>query len=392
MRRFVLSLCLCALFSNGFTSAALAAEVTSPVALTSRSAVLMEAGTGRVLLAKDEHVQLPPASVTKLMVMLLVMEAVSVDRIKLADMVGSGPEACKMGGSQIWLEQGEEMSVADLMKAVSIVSANDASVALAEHVAGSEENFVRLMNKRAAALGMKNTNYINCTGLTPDDGSDRRTMTTAYDQAILAREVLKYPYVLRWTGTWIDYLRGGQSFLRNTNNLVRFYDGCDGLKTGFTEEAGFCLVATANRAGVRLIAVTMNAPTAQARQSEIGKMFNYGFSQLKAYQFYKGGEVVAHLPVSLGQRDQVPVAVARELSIVVDRETTQEPAKAFYLPRKVTAPITQGKVLGKIVISLGKKEYARVDLIAAATVPRCGFWKTFGKVFVETFASLFKRG
>lgn len=375
--------------------ALLAAEQSAaklPVAVSSRSAILMEASQGKILLAKDERAILPPASVTKLMLMLLVMESVDAGKIKLTDVVTASPEACKMGGSQIWLEQGEQMTVADLMKAVSIVSANDASVALAEYLAGSETNFVRLMNKRARELGMEDTTYINCTGLTPDDSPHKGNLTSARDQAILAREILKHPSVLGWTGTWIDYLRNGESFLRNTNNLVRFYDGCDGLKTGFTEEAGFCLVATAKKAGVRLIAVVMNAPTANARSEEIGRLFNYGFSQLKAYQFFKGGEIIANLPVQLGKRDRVPVIVAGELSVVVDREVTEAPKKIITLPARVSAPIKKGAVLGRVSVAIAGKECGRVNLAAANDVPRCGFFAALGRVLRETIAGLFKRG
>lgn len=389
MRRLIWLLILASLL---WSPARLAAAEGPPLTLSSQSAVLIEASKGKILMAQDEHAVLAPASVTKLMAMLLVMEAVDAGRINLTDVVTAGPEACKMGGSQIWLEQGEQMTVAELMKAISIVSANDATVALAEHLSGSEENFVHLMNKRAKELGMKDTVYVNSTGLSPDDPVRKGNMTSAYDQALLAREMLRHPTVLRWTGTWIDYLRGGQSFLRNTNNLVRFYDGCDGLKTGFTEEAGFCLVATAKRAGVRLVAVAMNAQTAQARAAEISKLFNYGFSQLKAFQFYKGGEVVANLPVSLGQRAQVPVVVAEELSAVVDRQVVSVPKKAINLPARVTAPIKQGAVLGRVVVSIDGKECGRVNLIAASTVARSGFWRTLGKVLGEAIASLFKRG
>ena len=229
--------------------------------------------------------------------------------------------------------------------------------------------------------------------MTPDDGPGAKSnLTSAHDQAVLAREVLRHPSLLQWTSTWIDYLRNGQSFLRNTNNLVRFYDGCDGLKTGFTEEAGFCLVATAKRAGVRLIVAIMKAPTSQIRNAEISKLFNYGFSQLKAYQFYKGGEVVANLPVTLGKRAQVPVVVANELAAVVDRNVTASPKTAVTLPTKLTAPIKQGMVLGRVVVTIDGKECGRTNLIAGASVPRSGFFTALGKVIAETIKSLFKRG
>lgn len=391
MRRLVL-IVLVGCFLGSLMLGPVQAAEGPPVTLTSRSAILIEAARGEVLLAKNEEEALPPASVTKLMVMLLAMEAIDSGRLKLTEVVTASPEACKMGGSQIWLEQGEQMTVGELMKAVSIVSANDATVALAEHLAGSEENFVRLMNKRAKALGMKDTVYVNTTGLTPDHPASGGNRTSARDQAILAGETLRHPTVLRWTGTWIDYLRGGQSFLRNTNNLVRFYDGCDGLKTGFTEEAGFCLVATAKRAGVRLIVVVMNAPTSQVRNAEISKLFNYGFSQLKAHLFYRGGEVVANLPVSLGERRQVPVVVANELAAVTARDVVAIPKKAVSLPSRITAPVKQGAILGKVIVTIDGKECGRVNLVAGATVRRTGLFKTLGRVLGEAIAAIFRRG
>ena len=383
---FILALCL------AMVRPALAAAAESPFTLSSRSAILMEAKTGKILFAQDEHAALAPASVTKLMAMLLVMEAVDSGRLKLSELVTASPEACRMGGSQIWLEEGEQMTVADLMKAVAIVSANDATVALAEHLAGSEENFVRLMNERARELGMKDTVYVNATGLTPDDPAKGKNLTSACDQAILAREMLRHPAVLRWTGTWIDYVRDGQSFLRNTNNLVRFYEGCDGLKTGFTDEAGFCLVATAKRAGLRLIAVVMKAPTAAARSAEVTKLFNYGFSRLEAHMLYREGEVVADLPVVLGRKDHVPVVVAEELSVIVERGTAVVPKKRLLLPARVTAPVKRGAVLGQAIAMVDGRECGRAALVAGCSVPRSGFFQTFLKILGGAFQSLFKRG
>lgn len=390
MRRWFF--CLTLILLIGALGLAASAEAEAPFTLSSRSAILMSADTGAILYAKDEHAVLPPASVTKLMVMLLAMEAVDEGRVKLTDTVIASPEACSKGGSQIWLEQGEQMTLADLMKAVSIVSANDASVAVAEHIAGSEESFVRLMNKRAAELGMKDTVYVNSTGLSPDDKSSKGNMTSAYDQALLAREMLKHPAVLNWTGTWIDYLRGGESFLRNTNNLVRFYEGCDGLKTGYTEEAGYCLVATAKRAGVRLIAVVMKASTSSVRSAEITKLMNYGFSRLKAVQVYKQGETVANIPVNLGESRFVPAVVASDLSLIVERDSTAIPKKDITLPAKVTAPVKKGTILGQVVVTLDGEERGRANLVAGADVVRSGFLKTLGRVLAEIWLSLFRRG
>ncbi|HEY8344798.1 MAG TPA: D-alanyl-D-alanine carboxypeptidase family protein, partial [Bacillota bacterium] len=347
-------------------------KTTLPFEIKSESAILMEYSTGEILVEKNARTLLPPASVTKMMVMLLVMEAVDSGQIKLTDKVIASPEACRMGGSQIWLEPGEEMTVAELMKAVGIVSANDASYALAEYVAGSHEEFVRLMNKRAQELGMNNTKYVNTTGLTPDAGEEAN-VTSAYDQAILARELLKHPTVLQWTGTWIDSLRGGESFLRNTNNLVRFYEGCDGLKTGFTDQAGFCLVATAKRNGVRLIAVVMKAPTSQVRSSEISKLLNYGFSQYKAFMVLKAGQVVGKTRVFKGETREVNLVIPQDLLVVLKRDEENEPEVELSIPAKVKAPLTQGQAVGEAVVRVGSEERMKVPLVVGAEVKESGF-------------------
>ena len=359
-----------------------------PFAIKSESAILMEYSTGEILVEKNARALLPPASVTKMMTMLLVMEAVDSGQIKLTDKVIASPEACRMGGSQIWLEPGEEMTVAELMKAVGIVSANDASYALAEYVAGSHEEFVRLMNKRAQELGMNNTKYVNTTGLTPDAGGEAN-VPTAYDQAILARELLKHPTVLQWTGTWIDSLRGGESFLRNTNNLVRFYEGCDGLKTGFTDQAGFCLVATAKRNGVRLIAVVMKAPTSQARSSEISKLLNYGFSQYKAFLVLKAGQVVGKTRVFKGEAREVNLVIPQDLLVVLKRDEENEPEVELSIPAKVRAPLTQGQAVGKAVVRVGSEERMKVPLVAGAEVKESGFFQFILQITRDFLSSLF---
>lgn len=359
-----------------------------PFEIKSESAILMEYSTGEILVEKNAKALLPPASVTKMMTMLLVMEAVDSGQIKLTDKVIASPEACRMGGSQIWLEPGEEMTVAELMKAVGIVSANDASYALAEYVAGSHEEFIRLMNKRAQELGMSNTKYVNTTGLTPDAGGEAN-VTSAYDQAILARELLKHPTVLQWTGTWIDSLRGGESFLRNTNNLVRFYEGCDGLKTGFTDQAGFCLVATAKRNGVRLIAVVMKAPTSQVRSSEISKLLNYGFSQYKAFMVLKAGQVVGKTRVFKGEAREVNLVIPQDLLVVLKREEENEPEVELSIPAKVRAPLTQGQAVGKAVVRVGSEERIKVPLVAGAEVKESGFFQFILQITRDFLSSLF---
>jgi serine-type D-Ala-D-Ala carboxypeptidase (penicillin-binding protein 5/6) len=345
----------------------------SVLKIESPAAVLLEPEGGEVLFKLNSEQKLPPASVTKLMVMLLVLEAVDKGQIKLTDTVTASPEACKMGGSQIWLEPGEQMTVSELLKAVCIVSANDASYALAEHVAGSEENFIALMNKRAAELGLKETNYSNTTGLEPGSGGPGN-ITSAIDMASLAREVIKHPTVFQWTGVWIDSLRNGKSFLRNTNNLVRFYQGCDGLKTGFTNQAGFCLVATAKRQGVRLIAVVMKAPTLKARSSDISKLFNYGFAQYKAHNIYKGGENIGKVTVFKGQQTSINAVVPKELTAVLKRDFKGEIVKTVKLLPLIKAPVQKGQKIGEVTLKAAGKNCGRIDLVADSTVYRASFF------------------
>lgn len=356
----------------------------SELVLESEAAVLIEPVSGEVLIQKNADKKMHPASVTKLMVILLVLEALEQEQIKLADVVTASPEACKMGGSQIWLEPGEQMTVEELLKAVAIVSANDASYALGEHLAGSEENFVALMNKRAQELGLNNTTYVNTTGLEPENGATGN-LTSAVDMGRLAREVLKYPYVLKWSGTWIDYLRGGKSFLRNTNRLVRFYQGCDGLKTGFTGEAGFCLVATAKRDGVRMVAVVMKAATDKSRAKDISSLFNYGFSQYKAYSIYQGGETVGKVRVFRGREKYVNAVVSSELTAVVKRTETGTITKDVKVYGMMQAPVVPGQKVGEVLVSIAGKPCGKVDLVATQAVARSsifGIWSQILKSIV----------
>ncbi|HBE77231.1 MAG TPA: D-alanyl-D-alanine carboxypeptidase, partial [Firmicutes bacterium] len=329
MNKFFKSLLLSTLLVVLLTGLATYAQAEgTALKLESVSAILLEPNSGEVLYQINSEQKLPPASVTKLMVMLLVLEAVDKGQIKLTDQVIASPEACKMGGSQIWLEPGEQMTISELLKAICIVSANDASYALAEHISGSDENFIALMNKRAAELGLKSTHYVNTTGLEPSSGGEGNT-TSAKDMALLAQEVIKHSNVFQWTGKWIESLRGGKSFLRNTNNLVRFYQGCDGLKTGFTHQAGFCLVATAKRKGIRLVAVVMKAPSSEIRSKDISKLFNYGFAQYKAFPIYQGGENLAKVKVFRGRKLSVQAMVAGELTAILKRDFKGEIVKTI---------------------------------------------------------------
>jgi serine-type D-Ala-D-Ala carboxypeptidase (penicillin-binding protein 5/6) len=361
---------------------ALAGEST--LKLDSHSAILIEPVSGEVLYQQNPDQKMPPASVTKLMVMLLALEAIDKQRVKLADVVSASPEACKMGGSQIWLEPGEQMTVAELLKAICIVSANDASYALAEHLAGSEENFVAAMNKRAKELGLKNTSYVNTSGLEPGTGGEGN-ITSAADMAILAREVIKYPLVFQWTGIWIDSLRGGKSFLRNTNNLVRFYRGCDGLKTGFTNAAGFCLAASAKREGVRLIAVVMKSPTSQTRSKDIAKLFNYGFSQFKAHSIFKGGEKVGSIKVFRGRQPSVTAVVPRELTAILKRNQTGTIKKTIRLDPVVNAPVQPGQKIGVVLLEIDGKSCGQMELVADREVKRASLLELWRQILGGIF-------
>ncbi len=343
------------------------------------SAILMEPYSGEILFSKNPDQKLPPASVTKLMVMLLTLEAVDKGQIKLADVISASPEACRMGGSQIWLEPGEEMTVAELLKAVCIVSANDASYALGEYLAGSEENFIDLMNKRVGELGMKSTHFVNTTGLEPDGGGVGN-LTSAADMAVLAREVVKHPIVFKWTGVWIDNLRGGKSFLRNTNKLVRFYRGCDGLKTGYTDKAGYCLVATALRDGVRLIAVVMKSSTIDKRSQDIATMFNYGFSQYKAYRVCQAGEKTGQVKVFRGKESKVDAVVPRELTAILKRNQTGQVIKTVKLDRMVAAPLKKGDRVGEVILTYEGKTCGRMELVAVKDVRRAGFFEIWEQI------------
>lgn len=376
-RKVLLMVCGMIFMVSGPVWGAITAE---RFALKSEAAILMEPTTGTILFQKNPDRKMHPASVTKLMVMLVTLEALNRNQIKLTDVVTASPEACKMGGSQIWLEPGEQMTIAELLKAVSIVSANDASYALAEHLAGSENDFIALMNKRASQLGMKNTVYYNTTGLTPDEGGSGN-LTTVADQAILAREVIKYPMVFQWSGRWIESLRGGKSFLRNTNKLVRFYRGCDGLKTGFTHEAGYCLVATAQRDGVRLIAVAMKAPTIDDRSREISQLFNYGFSRFQAKTIYRGDETVAKIRVLRGETKYVPVKVARKLAAIIQRGATGKIQKTVAIRQSLHAPVQAGQKVGEVTLNFDGKICGKVDLIAGRAVKRATLIQLWREIF-----------
>ena len=347
---------LCALLALG--SSAQALEVSAP------SALLMEKETGTVLFARDEHAKLEPASVTKVMTLLLVLEAIDDGRLALDDMVTVSAHAASMGGSQVYLKEGEQMSVDDMLKAVAVVSGNDAAVALAEHLAGSEEGFVEQMNQRAAELGMADTCFVNCTGL-PAAGH----LTSAHDIAVMSRALIQHPKIRDYTTIWMDSIRGGQFQLANTNKLVRFYEGATGLKTGSTDAAGYCLAATAERDGMELIAVVLKAKTSEQRFESAKSLLNFGFANYTLTDVYPG-QALPPVDVLLGEQDTVQPVLAQSSRILVDKAQLNDVTSELRLCENVEAPVEQGQTVGKAAVYQGESLLEEYEVRAAADAPR----------------------
>lgn len=332
--------------------------------LTSHAALLMEKTTGQILYAQNEHDALPPASVTKIMTVLLTMEAIDSGRIALDDMVTVSAYAAGMGGSQVFLAEGEQMSVDDLLKAVCVSSGNDAAVALAEHVAGVTELFVEQMNNRARELGMKDTHFVNCTGLTAEGH-----VTSAHDIALMSRELLlHHPEVRSYTTIWMDTLRNGTFGLSNTNKLIRFYDGATGLKTGFTQEAGYCISATAERDGMELIAVIMKGNTSDSRNADAKTLLNYGFSTY-ALVDVQPEEPLPALQVTLGAADTVALTLPEEgRTVLLEKSRSGGLTQTVELPEAVPAPLQAGDTVGTLTVSREGETLLTVPIVAAETV------------------------
>ena len=339
------------------------------------SGILMEASTGKVLFEQDADKALPPASVTKIMTLLLVMEAVDGGSISPDDIVTASAHASSMGGSQIYLKEGEQMIVSDMIKSVVISSANDAAVALAEHVAGSEEAFVAKMNEKAAALGMKNTHFENTNGL---DDTAQNHLTSARDIALMSAELItKHPKVLEYSSIWMDSVRGGTFGLTNTNRLIRFYRGANGLKTGSTSKAKFCISATAERDGMTLIAVVMGSPTRDIRNAEASKMLDYGFANYALYRLEK--EDIGEIKVLGGTAQNCKISHG-ELSTVVESAKKGSIEIVTELPESVAAPIKSGDAVGTIRVMSGDTEIGKTDIVAGEDVGKISYFGVFGQI------------
>jgi D-alanyl-D-alanine carboxypeptidase (penicillin-binding protein 5/6) len=356
--------------------------------LQTKSAILMDAKTGRILYEKNAHEKLPPASITKVMTMLLAMEAVDDGRVKWDDKITATELAAEMGGSQIWLEPGEEMTFEHLLKAVAVVSANDACVAIAEHLYGTEENFVKAMNDKAKELGLENTYFYNTNGLPPTDPDVQGNYTTAADVAKMSLELLKHPKILEFTSIWIDHIRDGESFLRNTNNLVRFFKGADGLKTGYTQEAGFCVSATAKKDGMRFIAVVMNAPNSKVRFNEARSLLNYAFSIHRSVDIVNKGDIVSKVKVFKGEIPEIDAVAKEDLKISVMKGEEKEAVKQTRLNKEVVAPVKVGDKVGEIVVLKGEEVLGRVDLVAKEEVAKANFFKLILQLFKKFISNI----
>lgn len=349
-------------------------NTSSALEIGGKSAVLMELSSGTVLYEKNTHEKLPIASVTKIMTLLLVMEALDNGTIKPEDMVTCSPVAASMGGSQIWLETGEMMSVHDLVKAAAVVSANDACAALAEHISGSVENFVQTMNARADELGMKDTKFLDCSGLNDE------AYSCAYDVALMSRELMKHPRIKQYTTIWMDTLRDGQSQLVNTNKLIRFYQGATGLKTGTTSTAGHNLSATAERNGMGLVAVILGCSTTDERFGGARKLLDYGFAQYSLYTPQVDPSVLCPVPVLRGVETQVEVTAEDLVPLLVKKGEEKSLKVTVEMAEDVEAPVEAGQIVGRIRVMRGEEDVAVYTVTAKQFVARLGFAEAFKRL------------
>lgn len=350
------------------------AEGEMPVEVKAKAAVLMDQTTGKVLMKMNEHEKLYPASVTKIMSMLLVMEAIDSNKIRLTDIVTTSPVAASKGGSQIWLKEGETMSVDELLRATAVYSANDACTALGEYVAGSDEAFVVMMNERAAQLGMKNTHFENCTGL--DDETENH-LTTAYDIALMSRELMKHELIKEYTTIWMDSLRDGKTELVNTNKLIRFYNGATGLKTGTTNKAGCCVSATATRDGTSLVAVVMGSENSSDRFEGAKAMLNWGFANYSSVTPQIDKKLIADVNIVMGEERKITPQIPPAMSVLIPKGRENDIVQNVELVAEVEAPVESNQTLGTVTVSLDGEVLGKYNLTSPHYVDRLSFKTVF---------------
>lgn len=359
LKKHILRKCIAAAMAAIVCTTGLAGNVSALEDVAAPSAVLMEAGTGKVLYEKNAHEKRPCASITKVMTLLLVMEALDSGKIKLTDEVAASAHAASMGGSDIWLEEGEVMTVDDLLKATVIMSANDAAVVLAEYVAGSEDDFVSQMNRKAQELGMKDTTFKNCNGL-DEDGH----LTSAYDVALMSRALISHEKIFDYTQIWMDSVRGGKTQLVNTNKLLKTYDGITGLKTGTTGKAGSCMTATAERGGMSLIAVVLGCTTTQERFDSAAQLLDYGFANWSCVDMELPN--LSPIPVTNGMVSEVALQTQGNgsVSVLIPKGKEEQVETKVSLPESVRAPVEKNQSLGKIEFVLEDETLAAITITA----------------------------
>ncbi len=359
---------------------AIPAQAAGPE-VAAKSAVLMDVATGQVLQEQNAHEPLAPASVTKVMTMLLIMEAIDSGAIRWEDMVTTSETAAAKGGSQVYLKVGEAMSVQEMVKSIAVSSANDCACAMAEHIAGSEAAFVDRMNARAKELGMEDTHFVNCTGL-DDDEAAKDHKTSAHDIALMSRQLLgNHPDIKKFTTIWMDTIRDGAFGLSNTNKMVRFYQGATGLKTGFTRQAGYCLSASAQRDGMELVAVVMGCETSKDRFAACKQLLDYGFA---TYALIRPKTEETAVPVRLGTADSVAAVPGETGGILIDKSQKSSVSQQVQLEETVTAPVSKGQRLGTLYVKSGEQVLKEIPLVAETAIPRL----TFGQIFRRVLGTL----
>lgn len=351
-----------------------------PFKLEAKSAILVDANSGEIIYEKNIHEKLPPASITKIMVLLIAMEDLYSGKLKLDDEVYVSANAARMGGSQVYLEEGEIQTVDNLLKAICLRSANDASVALGEHISGSIDVFVQRMNEKAKQLGMTNTNFKNATGL-----PDEEHYSTAYDISLMSRELLNYPKIHDWLTIYMTDIKVGKNkdvtqTLVNTNKLIRDYQGANGLKTGLTNEAGYCLAASAKRGNLSLISVVLGEPTSNSRFQEAKKLLDFGFANYDSLPICKKNEVIKNLKVSKGKEDSVNIVAESDYSLIVKKGDSKQIEKEILLPEFVTAPFEKGQKIGEILLLDNGKEIGRVNLVTEKGLEKASLIDIFKKI------------
>ena len=375
MKRWILMVLATVLLLGAIPVSAAPLDMDIPA----KSALLMDISTGTILYEQNAHTALAPASVTKVMTLLLIMEAIDTGKIGWEDTVTASETAAAKGGSQIYLKVGETMSVSDMVKSIAVSSANDCACAMAEHIAGSEAAFVTVMNERAKELGMNDTNFVNCTGL--DDALEAgQHRTSAYDIAVMSRELMKHhPDIKKFTTIWMDTVRNGEFGLSNTNKMVRFYPGATGLKTGFTAAAGYCLSATAEREGLELVAVVMGCETSKERFASCKALLDYGFANYSLIRPETEEDLT--VPVKLGKKAKVQAVLSQEDAMLIDKAQKNTVTTEVTLDASVNAPVSRGQRLGTMTVKSGEQVLAQIPLVAKDGVQK----KTLGDVFSDLF-------